>query len=83
MREQLERGLDRLRPGFQADGADLRLNGFDGQTAEVELVFGPNVCVECIIPHDFLKSMLEQALKQQVPSLQAVNLIDPRVTTGA
>jgi len=76
--ESLRRGLEGLRGGFQADGADLRLRSWDGSTAEVELVFGPDVCVECIVPAPVLHAIVEGALREQVPEVDAIRIIDPR-----
>lgn len=75
---KLEQGLAGLRAGFQADGADLRLVGWKDGVAEVELVLGPEACLECIVPTDLLTAIVERALKDQVPQVQAVIVKDPR-----
>jgi Fe-S cluster biogenesis protein NfuA len=80
MKQKLEEGLQKLRRGFQADGADLQLTGWNDGTAEVTLVFGPDVCEECILPKETIKRIVEQTLKEQVNELQEVNIIDPRET---
>jgi Fe-S cluster biogenesis protein NfuA len=77
-KEKLQEALEGLRSGFQADGADLEIRNMDDGTVEVELVFGPDVCEECILPGEMITKIVEKRLKEQVPDLKAVKLIDPR-----
>ncbi|HEY8450123.1 MAG TPA: hypothetical protein VIL95_06560, partial [Bacillota bacterium] len=59
-------------------GADLKVRAVTNGTAEIELVLGPDACLECILPADMLTTMLERVIKDEVPDITAVKLIDPR-----
>jgi len=74
----LEEGIKRLSEGFQLDGADLQLTDWNNGIAEVTLIFGPDVCQECIVPKDVIKMMVQNTLSPQVSDLQDVVIIDPR-----
>jgi hypothetical protein len=74
----LEEGIKKLSEGFQLDGADLQLTDWNNGRLEVTLIFGPDVCQECIVPKDVIKMMVQNTLSLQVSDLQDVVIIDPR-----
>jgi hypothetical protein len=78
IREDAEKALDGLRQGFQADGADLEVQAADGPRLTLRLVGGEETCWECIIPPDQLRDVVSSVLRDSVPSIGAIDLIDPR-----
>ncbi len=70
--------LEPLAESLRADGADLSLEGFVDGTVRIRLVFGPDVCEECILPKEHLETILMTALHQADPTVVAVQLEDPR-----
>jgi Fe-S cluster biogenesis protein NfuA len=70
--------FDALRQTLLADGADLKLIEVAADFATVELLFGPETCVECILPRSSLMRILQVALRREYPGVQRVELIDPR-----
>ena len=50
-RAQFQGALEKLRPGFQADGMDLEVGTIDPVGAvQVKVLMGPNACEECLLP---------------------------------
>ncbi|MBI3968744.1 MAG: NifU family protein [Chloroflexi bacterium] len=81
MRDQIEGVLEKFRPGFQADGADLALGNVDGGNVEVKLLVGPNTCEECMLPPDQLEKMFEMSIKQSVATVQSVKVVREEALT--
>jgi Fe-S cluster biogenesis protein NfuA len=51
LRAQFQAALEKLRPGFQADGMDLKVGAIQPAGAvEVKVLMGPNACEECLLP---------------------------------
>lgn len=78
MQERVEAAIAGMRQAIQADGADLVVEGVEGSVARMRLVFGPDVCEECILPNEMLRSMLLTAVRKTVPEITDVSLEDPR-----
>lgn len=57
-RAALETLIEEFRPGFQSDGADLVLDQVAEGVAHVRLIYGPNACVECVLPPNALAEHL-------------------------
>ena len=72
--------LEGIRSGFNADGADLLVRDGVGTRAGVDLVFTDETCLDCIVPHGILKAIVEGALRESLPDLTAVEVLDPRAT---
>ena len=70
--------FEALRQSLQADGADLQLLEVGSDSATVELLFGPETCVECILPRTSLERILQVALGREYPDVKRVDLVDPR-----
>jgi Fe-S cluster biogenesis protein NfuA len=75
--------LEALRESLRADGADLELVRIDNEVATVQLLLGPEVCADCILPRPSLEAVLRVAIARRHPSVSKVHLIDPRETTPA
>lgn len=78
-KEEVERALDGLRQGFQADGADLRVDAVTETSVSLRLVGTEDTCWECVIPPDQLRDVVVSVLSNDVPSIGSVELTDPRV----
>lgn len=65
---------------LRADGADLRLLGFDAEqgTVRVEVDISGSNCAECIIPPDLLAETLTDAINRALGSAVTVIVEDPR-----
>ncbi|MGH9360071.1 MAG: hypothetical protein ACRD22_19500 [Terriglobia bacterium] len=73
--DQLQKALDNLRPGFQADGMDLKLGAIDpAGTVEVKIVMGPNACEECLLPPETLAKMFLAAMRHVISSVTCVDV---------
>ncbi|GII30247.1 NifU family protein [Planotetraspora mira] len=77
-KEDLEKALDGLRRGFQADGADLKVESATESQLTLRLVGDDRTCWECIIPPDRLRELIGSVLRDSVPSIETIDLIDPR-----
>ena len=77
-KEDAEKALDGLRQGFQADGADLKVESAAESRLTLRLVGGDETCWECIIPPDQLREVVGAVLRDSVPSIETIDLIDPR-----
>ena len=77
-KEDVEQALDGLRQGFQADGAELKVESATGSQLTLRLVGGDETCWECIIPPDQLREVVGSVLRDSVPSIERIDLIDPR-----
>ena len=71
MKEKVEKVLNEIRHGLQADGGDVELVGVDEETGlvEVKLV---GACAGCPMSQLTLKNYIERMLKQAVPEVKEV-----------
>jgi hypothetical protein len=61
--EDIERALRPIRDSLQADGFDLRLDGFDDGIVSLSVVAGPDACHDCLLPQEHLQLRLEDKLR--------------------
>lgn len=78
IKDEVERALDGLRQGFQADGADLRIDAVTETSVNLRLVGTEDTCWECIVPPEQLRDVVVSVLSNEVPSVSSVELDDPR-----
>lgn len=74
----LEAVIEQFRPGFQSDGADLRLDSFAEGVAHVSLIYGPNACVECVLPPDALAEHLLALIRDDAPDVSEIVVKEER-----
>jgi len=77
-RAAVEAAIEELRGGFQADGADLEVMDVTDVTARVRLIVTSDTCLECIVPGPILHGVIESSVRQAMPSLERLDLDDPR-----
>jgi len=78
---EVEKALDGLRQGFQADGADLTIVSATPSEVTIQLVGNDETCWDCIVPADQLRTVVESVLRRSVSALETIDLIDPREST--
>ena len=70
MREEVQKAIDKVRPGLQADGGDVQLvDVTDDGVVKVKLT---GACHGCPMSQMTLKMGIEKIVKQQVPSVKEV-----------
>lgn len=70
MKEQVQKAIDKVRPGLQADGGDVEL--VDVSEDGVVKVKLTGACHGCPMAQMTLKMGIEKIIKQQVPSVKEV-----------
>ncbi len=70
MKEQVQKAIDKVRPGLQADGGDVEL--VDVSADGVVKVRLTGACRGCPMSQMTLKMGIEKIIKQQVPSIKEV-----------
>ncbi|HNV57835.1 MAG TPA: NifU family protein [Smithellaceae bacterium] len=70
MKEEVQKALEKVRPGLQADGGDVEL--IDVSPEGVVKVKLTGACHGCPMSQMTLKMGIEKILKQQVPSVREV-----------
>jgi len=70
MKEQVQKAIDKVRPGLQADGGDVEL--VDVSADGVVKVKLTGACHGCPMAQMTLKMGIEKIIKQQVPSIKEV-----------
>jgi len=70
MKEQVQKAIDKVRPGLQADGGDVEL--VDVSADGVVKVKLTGACRGCPMSQMTLKMGIEKIIKQQVPSIKEV-----------
>ena len=64
LRAQFQGALEKLRPGLQADGMDLKVGAIHPAGAvEVKILMGPNACEECLLPPATLAQFFLAAIR--------------------
>lgn len=71
-----------LAESLRADHADLEVIGYESETAHLRLVLTDEACLECIMPKDFLETMLLDVIGTAYPQVHRVALNDPRETAN-
>jgi hypothetical protein len=69
-----------VRQMLQADGVDAELLGTDDSTgtARLRLVIDDVDCADCVMPRPFLEALALKILKPTNPTLQTIQIDDPR-----
>jgi len=70
MKEEVQKAIDKVRPGLQADGGDVEL--VDVSPDGVVKVRLTGACRGCPMSQMTLKMGIEKIIKQQVPSVKEV-----------
>jgi len=70
MKEEVQKAIDKVRPGLQADGGDVEL--VDVSADGVVKVRLTGACHGCPMAQMTLKMGIEKIIKQQVPSIKEV-----------
>ncbi len=70
MKEQVQKAIDLIRSGLQADGGDVEL--VDVSTDGVVKVKLTGACQGCPMSQMTLKMGIEKIIKQQVPNIKEV-----------
>ncbi|MDP2854190.1 MAG: NifU family protein [Smithellaceae bacterium] len=70
MKEQVQKAIEKVRPGLQADGGDVEL--VDVSEDGVVKVKLTGACHGCPMAQVTLKMGIEKIIKQQVPSVKEV-----------
>ena len=72
-KEKVKQVLDKIRPGLQADGGDVKLiNVNDNGIIEVEL---QGACRGCPMSELTLKNGIERTLKENIPEVKEVRSV--------
>ena len=75
LRARFQAALERLRPGFQADGMDLKVGTIEAAGAvEVKVLMGPNACEECLLPPGTLAQFFLIAIRAVSSSVTRVDV---------
>ena len=69
MKEDVEKVLNEIRPGLQADGGDVELVDVNDGVVKVRLV---GACGSCPMSQMTLKMGIEEALKAKLPDIKEV-----------
>ena len=80
--DQVRQALDGLNQGFQADGADLTIESVTESDLTLRLTGDAETCWDCIVPPGQLHDVVSSVLRTRVPSIQRIELIDPRGADG-
>jgi len=78
VQSDVEKALDGLRLGFQADGADLEVVSATESEVTIRLVGNDDTCWDCIVTPDLLQSVIASLLHHSMSALETIDLIDPR-----
>jgi Fe-S cluster biogenesis protein NfuA len=73
MREKVEATLARIRPALQADGGDIELVDVTGDGIVKVRLQGS--CAGCPMSQMTLKNYVEEAIKEAVPEVKAVEAV--------
>jgi len=75
VRDLFQEVLEKFRPGFQADGMDLKIGAIDPSgTVEIRVVMGPNACEECLLPPETLSKLFLAAMSRVMSSVTRVDV---------
>jgi len=73
MKEKVQKALDAIRPGLQADGGDVQLVRIDENNVVYVHLIG--ACGGCPMSTITLKQGIERIIKMQVPEIAAVESV--------
>jgi len=71
LEDKIKKAIDKVRPGLQADGGDVKFVGWYPETGivQVQLV---GMCAHCPMAQMTLKQGIEAEVKKQVPEVKEV-----------
>ena len=72
MKEQVEKVLEEIRPGLQADGGDVELVDIEDGVVKVRL---KGACAGCPMSQMTLSFGIEKILKEKVPGVTKVEAV--------
>ena len=78
-----DRAITPLREALRLDGGDLALTGLTDGVLRLDLRVEGASCLECILPKEFLESLVLTRVGKVVPGIFAVEVFDPRVDEEA
>ena len=81
-RGEVDKALNELRQGFQADGADLTIESLTESEVTIRLTGTDETCWECIVAPDQLHMVVDSVLRSTVSGVETIAVVDPRVKTG-
>jgi len=61
--DEIEEALWPIRDTLQADGFDLKVDGFKEGVVSVVILAGPEACMECLVSPGMMKVKIEHMLK--------------------
>jgi hypothetical protein len=61
--ERIERALKPFRDSLQADGFELKVEGFENGIISLIILAGPEACHACLVPQEHMQLRLEDRLK--------------------
>jgi Fe-S cluster biogenesis protein NfuA len=70
--EKIEIALNSIRPFLQRDGGDVEFVSIEGKVVKVRLV---GACETCSMQASTLKAGIEEAVKNAIPEIQAVESV--------
>jgi Fe-S cluster biogenesis protein NfuA len=73
MKERVQKALDAIRPGLQADGGDVQLVKIDENNVVYVHLIG--ACGGCPMSTITLKQGIERIIKMQVPEIASVESV--------
>ena len=74
MIDVLDGVLDKFRPGFDADGFDVSVQGVSDGVVVMRVVHRSDACEECLIPDDLMQSMFATAFRDVSPGVTGVRI---------
>ncbi len=74
LKEKVEKSLDIVRPGLQADGGDVELVDVDDDSGVVSLRL-MGACRGCPMSTMTLKMGIERVLREQIPQVSRVEAV--------
>jgi len=74
MRDLVEQALEGLRPSLAEDGFELKVVSVEGDDVTVALEAPPGACLDCLVPGDVLRKIVDTAIRVKVPTIGRVQL---------
>jgi len=74
MNKKIQKAVDKIRPGLQADGGDIEVVGFDEKSGTLDVRL-TGMCAHCPMARLTLKEGVEKELKKTVPEVKRVENI--------
>jgi len=76
--DDVSRAADTISRQFSRDGVAVQIVNFDNDSLEVELDYRDVECMDCVMPADYLCSMMASSVHRQLGRELSVTLRDPR-----